>query len=79
MRKEPWPPLNEYQIDSVEQIKTLGHQMWMLLDSFGGSRELALAKTNLEAAVMWAVKHATTPISEDDFPKKEGADASPAP
>lgn len=28
-------------------------------DHLGGSRELALAKTKMEEAVMWAVKHLT--------------------
>lgn len=30
-----------------------------LIDSIGQSRELSLAKTKIEEAVMWAVKHVT--------------------
>lgn len=37
-----------------------GLALWELIDSFGASRELSLAKTKLEESVMWAVKHITT-------------------
>ena len=63
---------HQYRVLSDEEkewmihVKDLGQAM---LDSFdtigratttsGSSRELALAKTNLEQAVMWAVKHIT--------------------
>ena len=36
-----------------------GQEFLDLIDSCGGSRELSLAKTKIEEAVMWAVKHVT--------------------
>ena len=65
MRREPWEPLNEYQLDAVKQIKDFGHELWLVLDNSphgkGSDRHMALAKTNLEMAVMWAVKAVTAP------------------
>lgn len=43
----------------MQALKDIGLEMWELLDHIGTSRELALAKTNLEQAVMWGVKHVT--------------------
>lgn len=43
----------------MRQIKDCGLDFHKLVDSFGGSRELSLAKTRIEEAVMWAVKHIT--------------------
>lgn len=40
-------------------VKDKGRELWELLDSFGTSRELSVAKTKTEEAVMWAVKHVT--------------------
>ena len=39
--------------------KDLGAACIAKCDESGGSRELSLAKTNAEQAVMWAVKHVT--------------------
>ena len=39
------------------RVKDLGLEMYKLLDHIGSSRELSLAKTKVEEAVMWAVKH----------------------
>jgi hypothetical protein len=41
-------------------IKDLGAAFIAACDEIGQSREMALAKTNAEQAVMWAVKHVTT-------------------
>jgi hypothetical protein len=40
-------------------LKDIGAAFIAKCDEIGGSRELALAKTNAEQAVMWAVKHVT--------------------
>lgn len=40
-------------------IKDKGLELWDLIDSMGASRELSLAKTASEEAVMWTVKHLT--------------------
>ena len=40
-------------------LKDAGAAFIKLCDEVGQSRELSLAKTNAEQAVMWAVKHVT--------------------
>ena len=40
-------------------LKDLGAAFIAKCDEVGASRELSLAKTNAEQAVMWAVKHVT--------------------
>jgi hypothetical protein len=40
-------------------IKDKGAELLSLIDQVGGSRELSIAKTKTEEAVMWAVKHIT--------------------
>lgn len=40
-------------------IKTKGQELLDLIEAQGGSRELSIAKTKTEEAVMWAVKHVT--------------------
>ena len=41
------------------QLKDIGQAFIDKCKSLGGSRELSLAITNAEQAVMWAVKHVT--------------------
>lgn len=43
----------------MQAIKDKGLELHDLIDSIGDSRELSLAKTKTEEAVMWAVKHLT--------------------
>jgi hypothetical protein len=43
----------------MQAIKDKGLELHDLIDSIGNSRELSLAKTKTEEAVMWAVKHLT--------------------
>lgn len=56
---------HEYRVLSPEEkaqmqgIKDLGLQFHNLVEHVGTSRELSLAKTKIEEAVMWAVKHIT--------------------
>lgn len=40
-------------------IKDKGAELLNLVESIGSSRELSIAKTKIEEAVMWAVKHVT--------------------
>lgn len=44
---------------AMQAIKDKGLELHNLIESIGQSRELALAKTKTEEAVMWAVKHLT--------------------
>lgn len=56
---------HEYKLLSAEEkqamqsIKDLGLALHYRIESLGSSREVALAKTKVEEAVMWAVKHIT--------------------
>lgn len=65
--------LNEYEKDYMVQLKDIGLDFIALLYEIAGydmeemppegtsfkSRELSLAATNMEQAVLWAVKHVT--------------------
>lgn len=44
---------------TMQTLKDEGLKFWNLIDAMGASRELSLAKTKLEEAVMWAVKDLT--------------------
>ena len=56
---------HEYRVLSEEEklqmkgIKDLGLEFVNLCNEVGKSRELSLAITKIEEAVMWAVKHVT--------------------
>lgn len=56
---------HEYRVLTDEEkalmkaIKDKGLELLQTIDTAGQSRELALAKTKTEEAVMWAVKHVT--------------------
>lgn len=43
----------------MQKVKDDGLALWNYVDGLGVSRELSVAKTKLEEAVMWAVKHIT--------------------
>jgi phosphoribosylaminoimidazole-succinocarboxamide synthase len=45
--------------EDMKTVKDLGLAFYDELDKLGSSRELSLAKTKIEEAVMWAVKHIT--------------------
>lgn len=51
--------LGESEKEQMAAIKDSGLIMFELINSMGTSRELSLARTKLEEAVMWAVKHIT--------------------
>ncbi len=44
---------------NMQAIKDYGRGFYELCDQIGASREMSLAKTKIEEAVMWAVKHLT--------------------
>lgn len=65
-RAENSPMRHSYRILSDEEkelmaaIKDKGEELLSLIQSCGNSRELSIARTKTEEAVMWAVKHVTS-------------------
>lgn len=51
--------LSEDEKLQMRDIKDRGMELYNLIEAIGSSRELSLAKTKTEEAVMWAVKHIT--------------------
>ena len=51
--------LSEADKVNMIAIKDKGLEFHSLVSGFGKSRELSLALTKIEEAVMWAVKHVT--------------------
>ena len=51
--------LNDDEKALMKDLKDKGLDFVKTCDVIGGSRELSLAKTKMEEAVMWAVKHIT--------------------
>lgn len=51
--------LTEEEKEQMKRLKDLGLAFIEACDEVGQSREMSLAKTNAEQAVMWAVKHVT--------------------
>lgn len=51
--------LSQIEKNMMQAIKDKGLELHELIESIGQSRELSLAKTKTEEAVMWAVKHIT--------------------
>lgn len=51
--------LTDEEKAAMQKIKDDGLAMVEFFDSLGSSREMSLAKTKVEEAVMWAVKHLT--------------------
>lgn len=51
--------LSDDEKAQMQAIKDKGLELHSLIDGIGQSRELSLAKTKTEEAVMWAVKHIT--------------------
>jgi uncharacterized tellurite resistance protein B-like protein len=51
--------LSEEEKRLVKRLKDLGAEFLDEIEHLDASRELALAKTKIEEAVMWAVKHLT--------------------
>lgn len=51
--------LTDDEKTAMQAIKDKGLELHDLIESIGQSRELSIAKTKTEEAVMWAVKHLT--------------------
>lgn len=51
--------LSDAEKAQMVAIKDAGAALLKLIEETGGSRELSIARTKTEEAVMWAVKHVT--------------------
>lgn len=51
--------LSDTEKASMKSIKDKGLELLELIEGQGSSRELSIARTKTEEAVMWAVKHIT--------------------
>lgn len=51
--------LSDAEKANMQTIKDKGLEFHSLVEGLGNSREISLAKTKIEEAVMWAVKHIT--------------------
>lgn len=51
--------LSDEEKATMAKIKDMGLDFHTFVDGIGQSRELSIAKTKIEEAVMWAVKHVT--------------------
>lgn len=58
MRHE-YRELSDPEKDLVVLVKDRGLEFYTLLENMGQSREISIAKTKIEEAVMWATKHIT--------------------
>ena len=58
MRHE-YRTLSDEEKAAMRSFKDMGLEFVQMCDVVGSSRELSLAKTKMEEAVMWAVKHIT--------------------
>jgi hypothetical protein len=43
----------------MQKVKDMGLELHSVFEGMGGSPELSIAKTKVEEAVMWAIKHLT--------------------
>jgi hypothetical protein len=51
--------LSEAEKANMQAVKDEGLKFFSLVDGMGSSREISIAKTKIEEAVMWAVKSIT--------------------
>lgn len=51
--------LSDTEKAQMVELKDMGAAFLARCDEIGSSREMSLAKTKMEEAVMWAVKHVT--------------------
>jgi len=51
--------LTDAEKANMQSVKDMGLTFHEFCSALGNSRELSLAKTKIEEAVMWAVKHIT--------------------
>lgn len=50
-------PFGEEQVSSMIAVKNKGAEFLSLIDALGSGRELSIARTKIEEAVMWAMQH----------------------
>lgn len=48
--------LSNAELATIGEIKQLGNELHAKIDAVGSGREISLAKTKLEEAIMWASK-----------------------
>ena len=58
--RHQYKALSDADKANIQSIKDNGMMLWLFCDNLGNSRELSLAKTKIEEAVMWAVKSITS-------------------
>ena len=51
--------LSDEEKVAMQALKDEGLKFWNQIDALGASREISIAKTKLQEAVMWSVKHLT--------------------
>lgn len=51
--------LSDEEKQQMQHVKDIGLDFIIMLNKIGHSRELSIARTKVEEAVMWAVKHIT--------------------
>ncbi len=51
--------LSDAEKANMQKIKDMGLDFHEMISGLGNSREVSVAKTKVEEAVMWAVKHIT--------------------
>lgn len=56
---KPLRQLTEAEIANMNTVKAAGREFFDLVAGMPASREISLAKTKIEEAVMWAVKGIT--------------------
>jgi hypothetical protein len=59
MVRHQYRVLDDAEKAAMLKVKDDGAELIAYLDRLGQSRELSIAKTKIEEAVMWAVKHIT--------------------
>lgn len=57
--RHSYRPLSDEEKAQMDEVKDAGQALLDLIGSLGVSRELSIARTKIEEAVMWAVKHVT--------------------
>ena len=57
--RKVYAPLSESQKRNIAEIKECASKLHELYECYLSSREMEIAKNELESSVMWAVKHIT--------------------
>lgn len=57
--RHTYKELTDQDKANIQKVKDVGLEFYEAVSAFGSSRELSVAKTKIEEAVMWATKHIT--------------------